>query len=77
MLLLLLQVDRGNLGTPRADAQESGGKCLNPGIRVSGTCRTPRSWSGPVSNDSFPLGFTQSIGTYGTTLTFTLSTLAP
>jgi hypothetical protein len=39
MLLLLLQVDRGNLGTPRANAQESGGKCLNPGIRVSGSAR--------------------------------------
>jgi hypothetical protein len=43
MLLLLLRVDRGDLGTPRANAQESGGKCLNPGIRVSGTCRTTRA----------------------------------
>ena len=45
----------------------------------------PRSWSGPVSNDSFTLGFTQSIGandalrtgTYSKTLTFTLSTMTP
>jgi predicted alpha-1,2-mannosidase len=43
------------------------------------------SWTGPVSNDAFSIGFKQSIGanealrtgTYGTTLTFTLSTTTP
>jgi predicted alpha-1,2-mannosidase len=43
------------------------------------------SWPGPVSNDAFSIGFTQSIGanealrtgTYSTTLTFTLSTTNP
>jgi hypothetical protein len=55
---------------------------LPQALQVSGA---PRTWSGPVSNDSFPLVFTQSIGandalrtgTYGTTLTFTLSTVTP
>ena len=45
----------------------------------------PRTWSGPVSNDTFTLGFGQHIdaneplrtGTYSTTLTFTLSTTTP
>jgi X-Pro dipeptidyl-peptidase len=45
----------------------------------------PRTWSGPVSNDTFTLGFGQHIdadeplrtGTYATTLTFTLSTTSP
>ena len=45
----------------------------------------PRTWSGPVSNDRFTLGFTQDIGandalrtgTYSTTPTFTLSTMTP
>src|SRR3954470_12841556 len=45
----------------------------------------PRTWSGPVSNDAFTLGFGQHIGaneplrtgTYSTTLTFTLSTTSP
>jgi hypothetical protein len=51
-------------------------------LSVSGA---PRTWSGPVSNDSFPLVFTQGIGAndalrtgaYSTTLTFTLSTVTP
>src|SRR5262249_13595971 len=43
MLLLLLQVDRVNLCTRRANAQESGRKCLNPGIRTSGRGRTTRT----------------------------------
>jgi Subtilase family len=50
-------------------------------LQVTGA---PRTWSGPVSNDSFTLGFTQSIGanalrtgTYSTALTFTLSTVTP
>jgi hypothetical protein len=45
----------------------------------------PRSWSAPVSNDAFTIGFTQHIGandplrtgSYSKTLTFTLSTTAP
>jgi len=45
----------------------------------------PRTWSGPVSNDAFSIGFSQHIGandalrtgTYATTLTFTLSTTTP
>src|SRR3954468_18484815 len=45
----------------------------------------PRAWSGPVSNDTFTLGFGQHIGaneplrtgTYSTTLTFTLSSTSP
>src|SRR4051794_33349699 len=43
MLLLLLRVDHETLGTPRVNAQESGRKCLNPGIGVSGRCRTTRA----------------------------------
>jgi beta-galactosidase len=45
----------------------------------------PRTWSGPVSNDAFSIGFKQDIGandalrtgTYSKTLTFTLSTTTP
>jgi X-Pro dipeptidyl-peptidase len=45
----------------------------------------PRAWTGPVSNDTFAIGFAQHIdaneplrtGTYATTLTFTLSTTSP
>jgi hypothetical protein len=45
----------------------------------------PRSWSAPVANDAFDIGFRQHIdadeplrtGSYGTTLTFTLSTTNP
>jgi uncharacterized repeat protein (TIGR01451 family) len=45
----------------------------------------PRTWSAPVSNDTFTLAFGQHIdaneplrtGTYSTTLTFTLSTTSP
>jgi hypothetical protein len=55
---------------------------LPQALVVSGA---PRSWSGPVSNDSFTLGFKQAIGatdalrtgSYSTTVTFTLSTLTP
>ena len=55
---------------------------LPQALVVSGV---PRVWNGPVSNDSFPIGFTQAIGandalrtgTYSTTLTFTLSTVTP
>ena len=44
-----------------------------------------KSYSGPVSNDAVPITFTQTIGqseplrtgTYGKTLTFTLSTTNP
>jgi hypothetical protein len=43
------------------------------------------SWTGPVSNDAFAIGFKQPIGanealrtgTYSATLTFTLSTTSP
>jgi hypothetical protein len=45
----------------------------------------PRTWSAPVSNDTFTIGFTQSIGagdalrtgSHSKTLTFTLSTTTP
>jgi beta-glucosidase len=45
----------------------------------------PRTWSAPVSNDAFSIGFSQHIGandalrtgTYAKTLTFTLSTTTP
>jgi hypothetical protein len=45
----------------------------------------PRGWPGPVSNDTFTLGFAQTIsaneplrtGVYSATITFTLSTTAP
>ncbi len=45
----------------------------------------PRTWSAPVSNDAFSIGFSQHIGatdalrtgSYGTPLTFTLSTTSP
>jgi hypothetical protein len=45
----------------------------------------PRTWSEPVSNDAFTIGFRQDIGandplrtgTYTRTLTFTLSTTEP
>jgi hypothetical protein len=45
----------------------------------------PRTWSAPVSNDAFVIGFKQDIGandalrtgTYSKTLTFTLSTTTP
>jgi hypothetical protein len=45
----------------------------------------PRTWSAPVSNDAFVIGFKQDIGandalrtgTYSRTLTFTLSTTTP
>jgi hypothetical protein len=51
-------------------------------LQVTGA---PRSWTGPVSNDAFTLGFSQAIGatdalrtgTYSKTLTFTLSTTTP
>jgi alpha-L-rhamnosidase len=51
-------------------------------VEVTGV---PRTWSGPVSNDAFAIGFRQTIdaddalrtGTYAGTLTFTLSTTAP
>ena len=44
-----------------------------------------RAWAGPVSNDSFPIAFAQSIGAseplrtgrYTTEVTFTLTTTAP
>src|SRR5262249_54100374 len=66
----------------------------DPGHLINGTFSlpqplqvigVPRVWNGPVSNDSFPIGFTQAIGandalrpgTYGATLTFTLSTVTP
>ena len=45
----------------------------------------PRTWSAPVSNDTFTIAFGQHIdaneplrtGTYSTSLTFTLSTTSP
>jgi hypothetical protein len=45
----------------------------------------PRTWSAPVSNDTFTIGVTQHIGatdalrsgSYSKTLTFTLSTTTP
>jgi hypothetical protein len=45
----------------------------------------PRTWSAPVSHDTFSIGFAQHIGatdalrtgTYSRTLTFTLSTTTP
>jgi hypothetical protein len=51
-------------------------------LQVAGV---PKSWSGPASNESTTIGFTQQIGandalrtgSYGTTVTFTLSTTNP
>ncbi len=50
-----------------------------------GVTGVPRTWSAPVSNDTFTIGFTQHIGandalrtgSYSKTLTFTLSTTTP
>jgi hypothetical protein len=51
-------------------------------VQITGV---PRTWSAPAANDTFTIGFQQHIdaseplrtGTYGTTLTFTLSTTTP
>lgn len=60
----------------------NGAFTLPSALQVNGV---PRTWSAPVSNDSFTIGFTQHIGatdalrtgSYSRTLTFTLSTTTP
>ena len=56
-------------------------------LKVAGALlpATPKTWSGPTSNDAVPLTFSQAIGasdalrtgTYAKTLTYTLSTTTP
>ena len=65
-----------------AQTISNGAFTLPSPLRVTGV---PRTWSAPVSNDTFTIRFTQSIGendalrtgSSSKTLTFTLSTTTP
>jgi peptidoglycan/xylan/chitin deacetylase (PgdA/CDA1 family) len=70
------------LSVSGANHLTNGGFSLASPMTLTGV---PRTWSGPVANDPFAIGFGQHIdaneplrtGTYATTLTFTLSTTTP
>jgi hypothetical protein len=77
----------GTLALPSAlqAAASSPAGTAAPAATVGSTPATLETWSAPVSNDSVALTFTQHIGqtdalrtgSYGKTLTFTLSTDRP